>query len=170
MVLHRREYTIFGAPRQLRRIPSAQCGSSRYAKLSSSFSILLTLFLKHAATKLGLPMAAPKISSPSLLFLFILLSIAFRSTGDQSSHFSILSSKPHPSPKFVNKFNAVQNCWWVPARMPSSKYQLCCTRFGNFVSISLMIGHRASENKSGPKGSPCWTPDWLLKYVLLKCK
>ena len=107
-VLHRREYTIFGAPRQLRIIPSAKCRSSRSASLSSSFSILLTLLLKDSATKLGLLMAAPKIPSPSLLFLFTLLSMAFRSAGDQSSLFSILGSKPHLSTKFVNKFNAAQ--------------------------------------------------------------
>ena len=117
-----------------------------------------------------MPMAALKISRPSLLFLLTLLSIAFRSVDDQSSHFSILSSKPHPSAKFVNKFSAVQSCWWVPARMPSSKYQLFCTIFDNFVSTSSVIGHRASENKSGPKRSLRWTPDWLLKEVLLKCK
>ena len=115
--------TIFGAPRQLPRTPSAQCGSSRYARLSSSFSILLPLFLKDAATKLGLlPMAAPRISSPFLLFLFTLLSVAFRSTGEQSSQFSILSSKLQPSPKFVIKFNAVQSCWSSKSNYPNTNF------------------------------------------------
>ena len=123
--------------------------SSRYARLSSSFSILLNLFLKDAATKLGLPKTAPKISSPSLLFLFTLLSIAFRY---QNPHFFIPSSKLQPNLSINSKLCKVVGGYQQGCRHPNTN--LCCTRFGNFDLISLLNGHRASENKSGPKKDP----------------
>ena len=59
------------------------------------------------------------ISSPSLLFIFTLLSLAFTSKCDQSSQFFILSTKPQPSPKLANKFIARQRC-----RHPNTKYSV----------------------------------------------
>ena len=50
----------------------------------------------------GDPTAAPSISSPSLLFPLILLSIVFRAPLDQTSHLSLLSSGPQVFPDTVN--------------------------------------------------------------------
>ena len=52
--------------------------------------------------------------------------------------------------------------------MPSTKYQLCRSRFENFVSISKRLA-TTMVKKSGPKGSLVCTHDWLLKYVWFKC-
>ena len=84
------------------------------------------------------------ISSPSMLFIFTLLSIAFTSKCDQSSQFFILSTKPQPSPKLVNKFIARQRC-----RHPNTKSAV--PEMVILFWISLMIDHRAGENKSGSK-------------------
>ena len=76
--------------------------------VAEQFFAHVDFFFKGAAKKLGLPMAAPEISSSHLPFLFILLSIAFKSTGGRSSHFSVLSTKPQASLNSVIKFITLQ--------------------------------------------------------------
>ena len=92
-VLQRSEHTIFGASRQLRRMPRAHCGSFILEDLQY-FLISWTRFCIEEATNRGDPTAASSISNPSLLFLLILLSIVFRASFDQTSHLSLLSSRP----------------------------------------------------------------------------
>ena len=53
-VFQRSEYTIFGAPRQLCRIPRAHCGSLLYSRFSSNFLIFWTRFFIEEATNWGI--------------------------------------------------------------------------------------------------------------------
>ena len=97
-VLHLKEYPNLGAPRQLRKIPKKRTAgplnSLDCLKVVSSF---LTNFSKQDATKVGVPIAAPKISIPDWLFFFILLSAALKHVVDHNSQLSPLSSRPHLS-------------------------------------------------------------------------
>ena len=120
---------------------------------------LLNTFLYRGSNGSGDLTAAPSISSPSVLFLLILLSIVFRDPFDKTSHLSLLSSRPQVLPDKVEISKASFSSGSVPAIIPSSRYQQWWERLGIFDSISSIISHRVSENNRGPKGSPGCTPD-----------
>ena len=48
-----------------------------------------------------------------------------------------------------------------PTRVPSSRYQAFKAREGTSALIRSMMGCRVRENPSGPRGSPCCTPQQL---------
>ena len=62
------------------------------------------------------------ISSPSLLFFLILVSMVFRAPFDQTSHLSLLSSRPHILPETVNIYKDWFSSGSVPAIIISSRY------------------------------------------------
>ena len=101
-VFQRSEYTICGAPSQLRRKDRAHFGLCNYCRFFSSLLIFSTRFCFDEATDLWDPTAASSISSPSILFFLIPLSVLFRVPFDQTSQLSLLSSKQQVLPEIVN--------------------------------------------------------------------
>ena len=73
----------------------------------------------------------------------------------------LLRWRPIEGPADSTMWRAAERSWVEPTRVPSSRYQAFRSREGTSALIRLMMGGRVRVNPSGPRGSPCCTPQQL---------
>ena len=86
---------------------------------------------------------------------------ASQSLGMKRRDFSLLRWRPTEGPSDSTMWRAAERSPGGPTRVPSSRYQAFKAREGTSALIRSMIGWRVRANPSGPRGSPCCTPQQL---------
>ena len=124
-VCQRKEYTIFGAPKQWRRITKAHSGSSRLSSFSKSTINVPVFSLSFVQKNVGAPNANLRTSIPKTSFQFIFISSLPKNTVDHSLHILILMWRPRSEPSSQMMFQDIMRSSSRSARTPLSRYHEC---------------------------------------------
>ena len=91
---------------------------------------------------------------------------ATQSLGTKRRDLPLLRWRPTGGPSVMTMWSAAERSLGRPTRVPSSRYQAFKARLGTSALIRSTMGWRVKANPSGPRGSPCYTPQQLrMEFV-----
>ena len=156
------KYAILANDQHERSSVMAICESCKDESSGANQNVFSTHCWANAWQKEGEPNGEPSKEMPEWVIGI--------SEGNESETESVTENRwdldrfmkrPREGPPDSIMWTALTKSLMEPHRTPSSKYHEFNSKPGTFSLISWMRGWSVMANPSGPRGSPCWTPQQL---------